>query len=55
MEAGIAYATEQIMDLLSACADGIHLYVMNNVYVARKITENVRDVLDFVNGDADRR
>ena len=55
MEAGIAYATEQIMDLLSAGADGIHLYVMNNVYVARKITENVRDVLDFVNGDADRR
>ena len=55
MEAGIAYATEQIMDLLSAGADGIHLYVMHNVYVARKITENVRDVLDFVNGDADRR
>lgn len=55
MEAGIAYATEQIMDLLSAGADGIHLYVMNNVYVARKITENVWDVLGFVNGDADRR
>lgn len=41
MEAGIAYATEQIVDLLSAGAAGVHLYVMNNVYVARKITENI--------------
>ncbi|MDE5616387.1 MAG: methylenetetrahydrofolate reductase [NAD(P)H], partial [Clostridia bacterium] len=28
-EAGIAYATDQIVDLLSSGVDGIHLYIMN--------------------------
>ncbi|MDE6884151.1 MAG: methylenetetrahydrofolate reductase [NAD(P)H], partial [Clostridia bacterium] len=42
MEAGIAYATDQIVDLLSSGVDGIHLYIMNNAYVARRITQNVQ-------------
>ena len=50
MEAGIAYATDQIIDLLSAGADGIHLYVMNNAYVAERITENVTNILKEING-----
>lgn len=48
-QAGIAYATDQIADLLSAGVDGIHLYVMNNSEVARKITENVSGMLGYVN------
>ena len=49
MEAGIAYATEQIIDLLSAGTAGVHLYVMNNAYVARKITENIGYILTELN------
>jgi len=41
-DAGIAYATEQIIDLLTAGIDGVHLYVMNNVEVATRITEAVK-------------
>ncbi len=43
-EAGIVYALNQIIDLLAHGVDGIHLYVMNNVYVARRISE----VVNFV-------
>ena len=50
MEAGIAYATDQIVDLLSSGVDGIHLYIMNNAYVARRITENVKPIMDKLNG-----
>lgn len=49
-EAGIAYAVDQIVDLLSAGAQGIHLYVMNNPYVARRIAESVRPILAELNG-----
>lgn len=49
MDAGIAYATEQIIDLISSGVRGIHLYTMNNPYIARKITENISTVLDFTN------
>ena len=50
MEAGIAYATDQIVDLLSSGVDGIHLYIMNNAYVARRITENIKPIIDKLNG-----
>ena len=50
-EAGIAYATDQIIDLLSGGVDGIHLYIMNNVYVARRITENIRPFLAKLNSE----
>lgn len=40
-DAGIAYAVDQIVDLISNGVDGIHLYTMNNPYVARKITESI--------------
>ena len=50
MEAGIAYATDQIVDLLSSDVDGIHLYIMNNAYVARRITQNVQPLIDKLNG-----
>ncbi|MDE6727462.1 MAG: methylenetetrahydrofolate reductase [NAD(P)H] [Oscillospiraceae bacterium] len=44
-DAGIAYANEQIIDLVSSGTDGIHLYTMNNPYVARKISEGVSSVI----------
>ena len=44
-DAGIAYAVEQIVDLIANGVDGIHLYTMNNPYVARKITEAVSRLL----------
>lgn len=40
-EAGIAYAIDQIIDLISNDVDGIHLYTMNNPYVAKKIFDAI--------------
>ena len=48
-DAGIAYAVEQIVDLVSSGVDGIHLYTMNNPYVARKITESIDSMRNSIN------
>ena len=44
-DAGIAYAIDQIVDLISGGADGIHLYTMNNPYVAEKISSAISGLL----------
>lgn len=44
-DAGIAYAVEQIVDLIANGVDGIHLYTMNNPYVARRITAAIANLL----------
>ena len=44
-DAGIAYAIDQIVDLISNGVDVIHLYTMNNPYVAGKINDAVRSLL----------
>ncbi len=44
-DAGIAYAIDQCVDLISSGVSGIHLYTMNNPYVARKITEAIGKLL----------
>lgn len=44
-DAGIAYAVNQIVDLVASGVDGIHLYTMNNPYVARKISEAVSGII----------
>jgi methylenetetrahydrofolate reductase (NADPH) len=44
-DAGIAYATEQIIDLIASGVEGIHFYAMNSPYVARKVYENVDNLL----------
>ncbi|TDO85438.1 5,10-methylenetetrahydrofolate reductase (NAD(P)) [Halanaerobium saccharolyticum] len=49
-DAGIAYAVEQIVDLISSEVDGIHLYTMNNPYVARRIKEAVGSLITHING-----
>ena len=44
-QAGIAYATEQIIDLLANGVKGIHVYSMNKPDVAGKLMENLSEVL----------
>ena len=38
-DAGIAYAVDQIVDLVAHGVDGVHLYTMNNPLVAQRISE----------------
>ncbi len=45
INAGIAYAIDQIVDLLTNDVAGIHLYTMNNAYIARRIYEAVHSLL----------
>lgn len=44
-DAGIAYAVNQIVDLIANGVEGIHLYTMNNPYVAGKITSAIGTLL----------
>lgn len=48
-QAGIAYATDQIIDLSSSRVDGIHLYTMNNPYVAKNISKNIGKIINSIN------
>ena len=47
--AGIAYAVEQIVDLISSDVKGIHLYSMNNAYVAKSINNSIESIIKSVN------
>jgi methylenetetrahydrofolate reductase (NADPH) len=40
-QAGVAYATEPIIDLVANGVKGIHIYTMNKPAIARKIIENL--------------
>lgn len=44
-DAGIAYAVDQIVDLMAQGVDGIHLYTMNNSYIAQKIYAAISSLL----------
>lgn len=54
-DAGIAYAIEQIVDLISSEVDGIHLYTMNNPYVAKRIKSAVGSLISHINGLKNRQ
>ena len=45
LNAGIAYAIDQIVDLLTNDIKGIHLYTMNNSYIAHRIYETIHPLL----------
>lgn len=45
IDAGIAFAVDQIVELISNGVDGIHIYTMNNPYIAKKITESIKGLL----------
>lgn len=48
-DAGVAYATEQIVDLISSGVRGIHLYTMNNPTIAKNITGNIETLIKSIN------
>ena len=49
MQAGIAYATDQIIDLISNGVRGIHIYTMNKAEIAEAIIRNVDDIIRATN------
>ncbi|NLJ31863.1 MAG: methylenetetrahydrofolate reductase [NAD(P)H] [Clostridiales bacterium] len=44
-QAGIAYATEQIIDLISNGVNFIHIYTMNKPDIAAKIMDNLSEII----------
>lgn len=44
-QAGIAYATEQIIDLLANDVNAVHVYTMNKPEVARQIQKNLSSII----------
>ena len=44
-QAGVAYATEQIIDLLSNGVDHVHIYTMNKPEIAGRIMANLSEIL----------
>lgn len=44
-DAGIAYAIDQITDLIAEGVDGIHLYTMNNAYIAHRIFDAFQSLI----------
>jgi methylenetetrahydrofolate reductase (NADPH) len=45
MQAGVAYATDQIIDLYANGVNHVHVYSMNKPEIAAKIMSNLSDVL----------
>ena len=45
MQAGIAYATDQIIDLFANGVTNVHVYTMNKPEVARRIRDNLSDII----------
>ena len=48
-QAGIAYATDQIIDLISNGVRGIHIYTMNKPEIAKAIISNVNEIIRATN------
>lgn len=45
-EVGIGYAANQIADLVAKGAPGVHLYIMNHAWVARRLVGSLRALFD---------
>lgn len=50
-QAGIAYATDQIIDLISNGVRGIHIYTMNKPEIACSIIRNIDSIIAATNGE----
>ena len=46
-QAGIAYATEQIIELLSSGIKGIHIYTMNKTHAVKEILKNISSIRKY--------
>lgn len=46
LRAGVAYATDQIVDLFANGFHSVHVYSMNNPTVAKAIMDNLTDIID---------
>jgi methylenetetrahydrofolate reductase (NADPH) len=44
LDAGIAYAINQIIDLIASGAEGIHIYTMNRPIIAERICEGIKNL-----------
>ena len=44
-QAGVAYATEQIIDLFANGVDHVHIYTMNKPEIAGRIMANLSEIL----------
>ena len=44
-QAGVAFATEQIIDLIANGVNHIHLYTMNKPWITRAILSNLSEIL----------
>ncbi|MCH5138465.1 methylenetetrahydrofolate reductase [NAD(P)H] [Clostridiaceae bacterium UIB06] len=49
IEAGIAYTTEQISDLIVNEVKGVHIYAMNKPFAAKRLVENIKEIRKTVN------
>jgi methylenetetrahydrofolate reductase (NADPH) len=44
-QAGVAYATEQIIDLFANGVKAVHVYTMNKPEIAERITSNLKGII----------
>ena len=44
-DAGMAYAVNQIVELIAHGVDGIHIFTMNNPVVAGRICDGIRNLI----------
>ena len=44
-QAGIAYATDQIIDLFANGINAVHVYSMNKPDIAEKIQSNISEII----------
>ena len=44
-DAGVAYAVDQMVDLMAHNVDGVHLYTMNNPQIAKKICTSIESLI----------
>lgn len=51
-DAGLCYATEQIVDLIASGVAGVHLYTMNNPVIAETVHKSIANILASANGEA---